>query len=56
MVGGAGEVRPPDSEWGEALRGASVYLWKVAGTAAHKNNSPRSGCQKGPRGPETGGL
>ena len=56
MVGGAGEVRRPDLEWGEALQGASEYPWEVAGTAVPKNNAPWSGCQKGPRGPETGGL
>ena len=48
LVGGASEVRPPDSEWGEALQGASVCPRGVAGTAAPKNSSPRSGYQKGP--------
>ena len=56
MVGGADEICPPDSVWGMALQGVSVCPREVTGTTAPKNNAPRSGCQKGAMGPETGGL
>ncbi|KAK9229899.1 hypothetical protein WN944_022865 [Citrus x changshan-huyou] len=50
LVGGAGEVRPPDSEWGETLRGASMCPQGVAGTAAPKNKRPKVGVPKAPNG------
>ena len=56
LGGGMGEVRPTYSEWGEGLREALGCLRVVTGTFAPKNSAPRSGCQKAPRGPETGGL
>ena len=34
LVGGVGEVRPLDSEWGEALQGALVHPRGVVGTVA----------------------
>ena len=49
LVGGAGEVRPPDSEWGEALRAASVCPRDVPGTAAPKNQRPEG---RGPKTPQ----
>ena len=50
MVGGAGEVRPQDSEWGETLRGASGCPREVAGTAAPKNKRPKVVVPKPPSG------
>ena len=41
LGGGAGQVRPPDSEWGQTLRGASVYKKLAAGTAAPNNKCPK---------------
>ena len=44
LVGGEGEVGPPDSEWGQTLRAASVYPRDAPGTAAPKKRAP-----EGPR-------
>ncbi|PAM16789.1 hypothetical protein CEJ67_19650, partial [Acinetobacter baumannii] len=41
LVGGWGELRPPDSEWGETLRAASVCPRDAPGTAAPKNERPK---------------
>ena len=46
LGGGEGKVCPVDSEWGEALREASLYPRRVAGIAAPKNSAPRSGVKK----------
>ena len=56
LVGGAGEIRPPDSKWGETMLGTLACPLGVAGTATPKNNAQRSGYQNGHRGPETGRL
>ena len=40
LVGGWGEVSPPDSEWGQTLRVASLYPRDAPGTAAPKNDPP----------------
>ena len=50
LVGGAGEVRPPNSEWGEPFLGPSVFSRGVLGTAAPKNNRPKVGVPKPPGG------
>ena len=42
LVGGWGPLRPPDSEWGETLRAASVCPRDVPGTAAPKNDRPKA--------------
>ena len=58
LVGGARKVHPPDSEWSQALSGASVCPRRVKGTVAPKIKHPKEGCQRVPaeKGPETGGL
>ena len=42
LVGGWGQLRPPYSEWAETLRAASVCPRDVPGTAAAKNECPKS--------------
>ena len=48
LVGGWGEVGPPDSEWGQTLRAASVCLRDTPGTAAPTNDRPKSNFPKPP--------
>ena len=50
FVGGWGEVGPPDSEWGQTLRPASVCPRDAPGTAAPKNDRPNCPVQKPPSG------
>ena len=56
LVGGWDEVGPPDSEWGQTLRPASVCLRNVPGTAAPKNEHPNYPVPKQPsgKGPKRG--
>ena len=56
MVGGWGEVGPPDSEWGQTLRPVSVCPRDEPGTAAPKNESPNYPVPKPPsgKGPKRG--
>ena len=42
MVGGWGQLRPPDSEWPETMLAASVCPRDVPGTAALKNERPKA--------------
>ena len=42
LVGGCGQLRPPDSEWAETLRAASVCPRDVPSTAAPKNERPKA--------------
>ena len=46
LRGGAGPLRPPDSEWRENFRVACVCQKKAAGTGAPKNNSPKARAPK----------
>ena len=50
MVGLWREVGPPDSEWGQTLRAASVCPRDAPGTAAPKNESPNYPVPKPPSG------
>ena len=50
LVGGWGEVGPPDSEWGQTLRAASECPRDDPGTAAPKNERPTYPVPKPPRG------
>ena len=50
MVGGWGEVGPPDSEWGQTLRAASFCPRDAPGSAASKNERPKVPVQKPPSG------
>ena len=50
LVGGWGEVGPPDSEWGQTLRAASVCPRDAPGTAAPKNKRPKAPVLKPPSG------
>ncbi|PAL54382.1 hypothetical protein CEJ84_20025, partial [Acinetobacter baumannii] len=45
-----GGVGPPDSEWGETLRAASVCPQDAPGTAAPKNERPKAPVPKPPSG------
>ena len=56
LVGGWGEVGPPDSEWGQALRAASECPRDAPGTAAPKNELPKAPVPKPPtgKGPKRG--
>ena len=56
MVGGWGEVGPPDSEWAQTLRAASVCPRDAPGTAAPKNERPKAPVPKPPcgKGPKRG--
>ena len=56
MVGGWGEVGPPDSEWGQTMRAASVCPRDAPGTIADKNESPKAPVLKPPaeKGPNRG--
>ena len=47
-MGGAGKVCPPDSDWGDALRGPSVCPWGVPGTAVPKNKHLKVGVPEPP--------
>ena len=48
LVGGLGEVGPPDSEWGQTLRAAYVCPQDAPGAAATKNEHLRSTSQNCP--------
>ena len=56
LVGGCGEVGPPDSEWGQTLREASVCPRDAPGTAAPQNGRPKAPVPKRPaeKGPNEG--
>ena len=56
LVGGCGEVGPPDSKWGQTLLAASVCPRDAPGTAARKNKCPNSPVPKPPseKGPKRG--
>ena len=56
LGGGRGEVGPPDSEWGQTLRAASVCPRDGPGTAAPKNERPNYPVPKPPsgKGPKRG--
>ena len=56
LVGGWGEVGPPDSEWGQTLRAASVCPRDTPGTSAPKNECPNYPVPKPPsgKGPKRG--
>ncbi|PAM08004.1 hypothetical protein CEJ70_19650, partial [Acinetobacter baumannii] len=56
LVGGWGQLRPPDSEWGETLRAASVCPRDAPGKAAPKNERPKAPVPKPPsgKGPKRG--
>ena len=56
LVGGWGEVGPPDSEWGQTLRAASLCPRDTPGTAAPKNECPKAPVPKLPsgKGPKRG--
>ena len=50
LVGGWGEVGPPDSEWAQTLRAASFCSRDAPGTAAAKNERPKAPVPKPPSG------
>ena len=50
LVGGWGEVGPPDSEWGQTLLAAYVCPRDAPGTAAPKNERPKAPVPKPPSG------
>ena len=56
LVGGWGEVGPPDSDWAQTLRAASVCPRDALGTAAPKNKRPNYPVPKLPsgKGPKRG--
>ena len=56
LMGGCGEVGPPDSKWGQTLLAASVCPRDVPGTAAPKNERPKAPVPKPPsgKGPKRG--
>ena len=56
LVGEWREVGPPDSEWGQTLRAASVCPRDAPGTAAPKNERPKAPVPKPPsgKGPKRG--
>ena len=56
LVGGCGEVGPPDSKWGQTLLAASVCPRDAPGKAAPKNERPNYPVPKPPsgKGPKRG--
>ena len=50
LVWGWGQLRPPDSEWGETLRATSVCPRDVLGKAAPKNDRRKAPGPQPPRG------
>ena len=56
LVGGWGEVGPPDSEWAQTLRASSVCPRDASGTATPKNECPNYPVPKPPsgKGPKRG--